>query len=449
MENSNQFDLVLRCQTALISDPQNPEKISRKSCDIGIKNGKIAAIENKIEPGNTPLWEVSEQIVMPGLIDSQVHFRDPGAPQKEDFGTGTLGAILGGVTAVFDMPNTKPNTSTVERFIEKREAVAKKAHCDFALFAGATNDNSDLLPEMENLDGCCGIKIFMGSSTGDLLVAEDEFLAKVLKAGKKMISVHCEDEETLVARKHIAEEKAHASAHPEWRNVESALKATQRIVNLARKANRRIHTLHITTADELEFLKNNKDVASVEILPQHMYFKAPDCYEKLGSFAQMNPPIRDQKHQEAIKKALQEGVVDVVASDHAPHTREEKAQTYPNSPSGLTGVQTIVPVMLNFVNQGLISLEKLACLMSINPCRIFKVKGKGGIYVGQDADFTIVDMNLSRTVTNEEIASRAGWTPYADETLKGWPVATIIRGEKVMENGKVLKENFGETLKFK
>lgn len=446
MSKNQKFDLILKCQKALISDPQNPQEMTMRKCDIGISQGKIIAIEDQID-SDAEVWDAGDHIVMPGLIDSQVHFRDPGATHKEDFACGTKGAILGGVTAVFDMPNTKPNTSTVERFIEKRDDVAKKAYCDFALYAGATNENAHELAEMEKIDGCCGIKIFMGSSTGDLLVSEDEFLAKVLASGHKMVSIHCEDEEILNDRKQIAQDKAHPSAHPEWRNEESALRATQRIVNLARKAGRKIHTLHITTAEELEFLKNNKDVATVEVLPQHMYFHAPDCYQKLGSLAQMNPPIRGIEHQKAIKKALQEGIVDVVASDHAPHTLEEKARPYPESPSGMPGVQTIVPVMLNFVNQGLLSLEKLACLMSINPAKIFKIKGKGGIYLGQDADFTVVDLNKVHTVTNAEMVNRSGWTPYAGESLKGWPVATILRGQVVMEQGEV-KKQMGQILHF-
>lgn len=447
MTDSKSLDLIIRCKKALISNPQNPKELTLKACDIGIKDGKIHSIEDRIDAPGTEIWDANEHHVLPGLIDSQVHFRDPGAEHKEDFETGTKGAVLGGLTGVFDMPNTKPNTSTVERFIEKRDSVAKKAYCDFGLFAGATNDNSEVLPEMEELEGCCGIKIFMGSSTGDLLVSEDEFLRKVLRSGRRMISVHCEDEKTLIERKKIAEEKAHPSAHPEWRNEESALLATQRIVNLAREAGRRIHTLHITTEEEMAFLKENKDVASVEVLPQHMYFHAPECYEKLGSYAQMNPPIRKIRHRDGLRKALQEGIVDVVASDHAPHTKEEKDRTYPNSPSGLTGVQTIVPVMLNFVNQGLLSLEKLCLLMSVNPAQIFKAQGKGGIFVGQDADFTIVDMDKQREVTHEEMATRAGWTPYAGESLKGWPVATVIRGDFVMENGEI-KDKKGQPILF-
>lgn len=447
MKTASPFDFILRTKDALISDPMDPKKTIRQACDIGVKEQKIVAIEKELNCEGSTLWDADDNTVLPGIIDSQVHFRDPGASHKEDFASGSKGAVLGGITAVFDMPNTKPNTSTPERFLEKLNDIKQKSYCDFALFAGATNDNSAIIPSMEKLEGCCGVKIFMGSSTGDLLVSEDEFLEKVLKASSKMISVHCEDEETLINRKHIAVEAAKPHAHPEWRNVESALKATQRIVGLAKKVGRKIHTLHITTAEELEFLQQNKETASVEILPQHMFFSAPSCYDKLGTLAQMNPPIREARHQEAIKKALQNGLVDVVASDHAPHTLEEKSQTYPKSPSGLVGVQTILPIMLNFVNEGLISLERLVHVMSINPAQIFKVKGKGGIYIGQDADFSVVDMNRKQTITNDWIVSRSGWTPYHNVEVQGWPVATIIRGEVVMENGQVLKQN-GQPLHF-
>lgn len=441
------LDLIIRNGTVLISDPKQPSSIKQEKVDIGVKNSKIVSIEKDLKAEANQVFDASNYHVLPGIIDSQVHFRDPGNPEKEDFASGTKGAIMGGVTAIFDMPNTKPNTSTKERYLEKLEVAKSKAHCDFALFAGATTNNSQDLPEIEVLEGCCGIKIFMGSSTGDLLVAEDEYLEKVLRSGKKMIAVHCEDEATLTKRFPIAQEKADPSAHPDWRNVESALKATQRIVGLAQKVGRPIHTLHITTEEEIEFLKANKTNVTVEVLPQHMFFSAPECYEKLGTYAQMNPPIREIRHQKALRKALQEDVIDVIGSDHAPHTKEEKAKPYPQSPSGLTGVQTIVPIMLNFVNQGLISLESFVRKMSINPARIYKVKNKGGIFIGQDADFTVVDMNRKETIKEEWIESRSGWTPYDGVEVQGWPMATIIRGQIVMENGKILKK-IGQPLQF-
>ncbi len=449
MTNTNEFDLVISGGHCLLSDPKNPEIITERVCDIGVQGGTIKAIGDSLACDPEKKLEASGLQVLPGLIDSQVHFRDPpGHPLKEDFRSGTKGAILGGITAVFDMPNTRPSTSNPERFLEKLNSVRKKAHCDFGLFAGATDDNQRELVTMENLEGCCGVKIFMGSSTGDLLVTEDRFLEEVLTHGQKMISVHCEDEKTLKERREIAIREAHPKAHPQWRNVDSALRATRRIVALARKTGRKIHTLHITTEEEIEFLKQNKDLVSVEILPQHLFFSAPDCYEKLGTYAQMNPPIRSSRHQKALRKALREGVVDVVASDHAPHTREEKSQVYPNSPSGLTGVQTLVPIMLDFVNQGFLDLPHLARLMSVNPARIFGAKKKGGIFVGQDADFSLVDINKKQRIDNEWIVSPCGWTPYHGVEVRGWPVGTIIRGNIAMKNGEILLEKTGQPIKF-
>ena len=449
MKQSMEFDLVIHSGHCLLSDPQAPETIHEKICDIGIKDGKIKAFGDRLSPSHPKKsFDASGLYVLPGLIDSQVHFRDPGAPQKEDFGSGSRGAVLGGITSVFDMPNTKPSTSTPERFLEKLHSVSKKAHCDFGLFAGATGDNVEALKTMEGFQACCGVKIFMGTSTGDLLVSEDKSLEEILRACKKMISVHSEDEKTLADRKKIAIQAAHPGAHPQWRNVESALRSTKRVVSLASRAGRKIHILHITTKEELEFLSQNKNTATVEILPQHLFFSAPDCYEKLGTYAQMNPPIRDQSHQQAIQKALQEGIVDVIASDHAPHTKEEKSRPYPESPSGLTGVQTILPIMLHFVNQGLLGLPELARFMSIRPAKIFQAKGKGGIFVGQDADFSIVDIHKKQTLDNQQIVSRSGWTPYHGVEVTGWPAATIIRGEIIMKNGEILLENKGKPIEF-
>ncbi len=447
MQNQNDFDLIVRSGENIISNPLNPFSLEKKIGDIGIKNGRIAAIQKQILGSKAPIWDAQNLTVLPGVIDSQVHFRDPGHPEKEDFASGSKGAVLGGITAVFDMPNTKPNTSTVETFQAKLKEVSSKSYCDFGLFAGATNDNTSQLIEMEKIQGCCGIKIFMGSSTGDLLVSEDEFLRRVLRTGQKMISVHCEDENRLVQRKQIAIDRADPVAHPEWRDVESAVLASTRIVNLAKEVGRRIHVLHVTTAEEIEFLKQNKEIATIEILPQHLFFSSPDCYQKLGTFVQMNPPIREIRHQQALRKAIQEKVINVVASDHAPHTREEKQKTYPNSPSGLTGVQTILPLMLNFVNEGLLDLFYLSQLMSINPAQLFKAKGKGGIYIGQDADLTIVDMNKTHTIRTEQMATRCGWTPYDGVTVKGWPIATLIRGQFAMERDKVFNPQ-GKPIQF-
>jgi len=447
MENLT-YDLIIKSKDILVSDGDAPEKIQRFAGEIGILKGKILDIAPQLTGGAKETIDFGSQTVLPGIIDSQVHFRDPGHSHKEDFSSGTESAILGGVTAVFDMPNTKPNTSTLERYLEKLELCTDKAHCDFGLFVGATPDNSAELPNLENLKGCCGVKIFMGSSTGDLLVAEDEHLARALASGSRKVAVHCEDEHILNERAHLAKEAAHPRAHPVWRNVDSALNATQRVVGLAEKAGRSIQTLHITTAEELEFLRNKKDILTVECLPQHLFFSAPECYEEMGSRAQMNPPIREKRHQEALWKAISDRTVDVIGSDHAPHTLEEKARTYPASPSGMPGVQTILPVMLNFVSQGRLTLERMVELLSIQPARIYKASGKGGIYIGQDADFSVVDLDKEHTIHDSQMASRCGWTPYHGKTLKGLPTATIIRGQLVMRDGKVTQTKVGQPITF-
>lgn len=447
MENK-EFDRVLVCDQALVSSPSDPTLITRTSTEIAIKGETIVAIGEDLAKNGVRVEDWTGKVVLPGLIDSQVHFRDPGFPEKETFTTGTTSAILGGITTVLDMPNTKPNTSTRDRYLEKLENCDQQAFCDFGLFIGATPENSAELSELEKLPGCCGLKIFMGASTGDLLVAEDEALRKSLSSGQKMVAIHSEDHNILVARKaeHVVE--GDPSSHPEWRNVESAVSSTRRILKLAQETGRKIHVLHITTGEELEILAQHRDISTVECLPQHLFFTAPQCYKELGTRAQMNPPIRVKKHQEALWKAVEQGLIHVVGSDHAPHTLEEKARPYPQSPSGMPGVQTIVPIMLNFVNQGKLSLEQMTRLLCIHPARLYKMKGKGGLYVGQHADFTVVDLNERRTLDDSQMASQCGWTPYHGQTVQGWPVATYIRGQKVMENDKVLLSRKGRYLEY-
>jgi dihydroorotase len=377
-----------------------------------------------------------------------VHFRDPGLTHKEDLYTGTLSAIAGGVTTVFEMPNTKPNTSTLERMQEKITIAEGKAKCDFAFFVGATKDNVYELDAISKMDGCCGIKIFMGSSTGDLLVAEDQYLESILRNTSAHISIHAEDENTLNERKHLAEQGQSPEWHPRWRNVTSALKATQRIVAIAEKLGRRIHVLHITSQEEVAFLKTKRHVATFEVLPQHLIFAAPECHQTLGTLTQMNPPIRSARHREALWKAIQDGTVDIMATDHAPHTWSEKLAGYPNTPSGLTGVQTLVPLMLDFVNQKKISLERFVELTSKNPAKIFGVRNKGSIEVGKDADFTIVDMNTKREITHAWIKSKTGWTPYDGRTVSAWPIMTIVRGQIAMRDDAIFANAFGKKVTF-
>ncbi len=416
--------------------------------DIGIQNGKIAAIGTLSTAVAAQVMNLHGLTVLPGLIDTQVHFREPGLEHKEDLETGTKGAALGGVTGIFEMPNTKPSTTTADAIADKVARAKGRAWVDFAFFLGAASDNVEHLAQWENEPGCAGIKVFMGSSTGSLLVADDATLAKVLGAGKRRVAVHCEDEDRLTERKHIAIDAAHPRAHHLWRDEQTALIASQRLIALAEAAKRPVHVLHVTTAEEMEFLGRHKEWATVETTPQHLTLAAPDCYEKLGTLAQMNPPIREERHRAALWKAIAEGVVDVLGSDHAPHTLEEKAKPYPESPSGMTGVQTIVPLMLNHVHNGRLSLERLVDLMAHGPARIYNIRGKGRLAVGYDADFTIVDTKAERSIDNHWIASRSGWTPFDGVKVTGWPNATIVRGHVVMREDQLLNRPVGEPVKF-
>lgn len=415
--------------------------------DLGIIEGRIAAIGDLVSASGEQVLDAAGLTVLPGIIDSQVHFREPGAVQKEDLESGSRSAVLGGVTAFFEMPNTRPATTTAEALQDKLDRARGRTWCDHAFFVGATADNIDELAVLERLPGCAGVKLFMGSSTGDLLVSDDDAILDVLRNGFRRIAVHCEDEARLVERAPLAK-RGDVSQHPVWRDAVAAFRATERLLTLARRAGRRVHVLHVTTAEEMRLLAANKDIATVEVTPQHLTLAAPDCYRELGTLAQMNPPIRDAAHRDMLWWGLESGVVDVIGSDHAPHTREEKDQLYPQSPSGMTGVQTLLPVMLDHVNAGRLSLLRLVDLTSAGPARIYNIAGKGRIAVGFDGDLTLVDLQAERTITDDWIASRAGWTPFAGRRVKGWPKATVVRGRVVMRDDEVLGEPAGSPVRF-
>lgn len=436
---TDHYDLVIRggeCVT--------PKGVVR--ADLGVRAGRIAAIGDVLE--GAQLFDARGLTVLPGAIDTQVHFREPGNPHKEDLETGARAAVLGGVTAVFEMPNTNPPTTTAAALNDKLARARGRMWCDHAFYVGASPENADKLAELERLPGCCGVKVFMGSSTGSLLVPDDETLNAVLAHGTRRVSVHSEDEARLKERKPIAEKSGDVHDHPVWRDAQTALLATQRLLTAARTHKRRVHVLHTTTAEEIEFLSRNRDLATVEVTPQHLTLVAPDCYDRLGTFAQMNPPIRDEHHRAALWRGIASGVVDVIGSDHAPHTREEKAKRYPASPSGMPGVQTLVPLMLDHVAAGRLSLVRMVELTATTAARNWGLKNKGALTVGRDADFTIVDRKARRTITNAWIASRCGWTPFDGMTVTGWPKATVIRGTVVMCDDQVLGDPIGKPLEF-
>ena len=432
------FDLVLRGGTVVSHRGVG-------AADIGVTGGRIMAVGDIGKEQAGQVIDATGLHVLPGVIDTQVHFREPGMEEAEDLESGTRGAVLGGVTAVFEMPNTRPNTSDPDALADKVRRATNRAWCDFAFYMGGTAQNAAMLGEYERVPGCCGVKVFMGASTGDLLVAEDEPLASILRHGSRRVAVHCEDNPRMDERKHLRGD--HPRNHPVWRDVQSALLATQRLIHLARDARRRVHVLHVTTAEEMAFLAHHKDIASVETTPQHLTLAAPDAYERLGTRAQMNPPIREAHHRAALWRALNAGVVDVLGSDHAPHSKANKAKTYPESPSGMPGVQTILPLMLDHVAAGRLSLLQVVDLLCHGPARLFGIVGKGRIAVGGEADFTVVDLKARRTITDAMMASKCGWTPYDGMTVTGWPKMTIIRGDTVMRDDE-LRKPAGQALRF-
>jgi len=434
------YDLIIRGGVAATPNGIAP-------ADIAVRDGRIAAI-GRVAGTAADNLDAKGLHILPGVIDTQVHMREPGLEHKEDLGTGTAAAALGGVTAVFEMPNTKPSTLTAADLADKLARAEGRAWCDVAFFVGAAAENAERLGELERLPGCAGVKIFMGSSTGSLLVAEDRDILQALRSGRRRVAVHAEDEARLRERYALVRDGADPTMHPVWRDVETAAIATQRLMRLAREAGRRVHVLHVTTAEEMAILATNKDIATVETTPQHLTLVAPDCYERLGTLAQMNPPIRDIRHRDALWQAVGDGVVDCIGSDHAPHTREEKEKPYPQSPSGMPGVQTLLPLLLDHMNAGRLTLERLIDLTSTGPARIYGIAGKGRIAVGYDADLTLVDLGARRTIRAAWIASRCGWTPFDGMTVTGWPAATVVRGHVVMRDDQLVGSPVGQSVRF-
>jgi dihydroorotase len=433
------YDLILRGGVLVNQDGAAPR-------DVGVLGETIAAIGDLSQASAGQIVDCAGLHILPGVIDSQVHFREPGPTHKEDLETGSRAAVLGGVTAVFEMPNTNPLTTTPEAVADKVSRATARMHCDFAFWVGGTHDNARFVPELERLPGAAGIKVFMGSSTGSLLIADDAGVAEILRHTRRRPAFHSEDEYRLNERKGLRV-PGDPSSHPVWRDVDTALNCTRRLIAIAREQRARIHVLHVSTAEEIEFLAGHKDIASVEVTPHHLTLSADD-YATLGAKIQMNPPVRDKSHRAGIWRGLDQGVVDVLGSDHAPHTLEEKAKPYPDSPSGMTGVQTLVPIMLDHVAAGRLSLQRFVDLTSAGPARLFQIARKGRVAVGYDADLTVVDLKRRETITDQWIASRCGWTPYAGKQVTGWPVGTFVRGARVMWEGEVLAPSTGRPIRF-
>jgi dihydroorotase len=435
------FDLLIRGGTCVL--PWGEAKT-----DVGVRDGRIVDIDAGGDATAAETIDARGLHVLPGLIDPHVHLRDPGDKSIETIPTGTRAAVLGGLTAVFDMPNTNPAITDAERLAWKQDYVEQSAWCDMGLYVGATKTNIPALAELEQASGVCAVKVFAGSSTGDLLVEDDESIERVMRSGHRRVSFHSEDEYRLIERKPLFKSGDPYSNHMEWRDEECAFLGTRRLMALARKTGRQTHILHVSTAQELEYLGDYRDVATVEVLVNHLTQMAPDCYERLQGYGVMNPPIRGRRHYEAAWEAVRNGTVDTIGSDHAPHPRAAKERPWPECAAGLTGVQTLVPVMLDHVNAGRLSLQRLVDLMCAGPARVYGVAGKGRLAAGYDADFTLVDMKRRRRIENDWIATPCGWTPFDGMDITGWPVATIVRGHAVMREDEVLGAPIGRLVRF-
>lgn len=437
-----QYDLLIRGGTCVL--PWGEE-----ATDVGVIDGRIAAIGATSADTATETIDATGLHVLPGLIDSHVHLRDPGDASVETLQTGTKAAILGGVTTVFDMPNTNPAIADMDRLAWKQTYAEENAWCDIGLYVAGAKTNIEALAELEVQPGVCAIKIFAGSSTASLMIEDDEHLEMAMRSGRRRIAFHSEDEYRLQARKPLFSTGMPYRSHMEWRDVECAFLGTRRLMALARKTGRPVHILHVSTAEELDYLKDFRDVATCEVLVNHLTQVAPDCYDTLKGFGVMNPPIRDERHHAASWAAIRNGTVDTIGSDHAPHSRAAKEKPWPECPAGLTGVQTLVPIMLDHVSAGRLTLSHLTDLMAAGPARVYGLVGKGRLAAGYDADFTVVDMKAERTIEESWIASPCGWTPFAGKSVKGWPIMTIVRGRAVMRDDEVLGSPAGRLARFR
>jgi dihydroorotase len=434
------YDLILRNGICVLP-------WGEAATDIGLRDGRIARLGVPLS-AEGPVFQARGLHILPGLIDPHVHLRDPGDGSVETLETGTRGAVLGGITCVFDMPNTSPAITNAATLELKRASIMGRAWCDVGFYVGATRANTPDLAAYEVQAGVCAIKVFAGSSTGDLMIEDDDGIEAVLRSGHRRVAFHSEDEYRLQARRTLFCEGDPHACHMQWRDPECAFLGTRRVIALAQKAGRAIHILHVSTEEELTFLAGHRAEASVEVLVNHLTQIAPECYELLGGYAVMNPPIRDRRHYDAAWAAVQDGRVDTIGSDHAPHSRQAKERPWPQTAAGLTGVQTTLPIMLNHVHAGRLTLLRLVDLMSAGPARIYGLRSKGRLAIGYDADLTVVDLKAHRRLANAALASPCGWTAFDGMQVTGWPVATILRGFFAMCEDTVLGSPSGRIAAF-
>jgi dihydroorotase len=421
--------------------------------DLQVQGGRISAIG----PVADDLGEVVDArhlMVMPGVIDPQVHFREPGLTHKEDLASGSRAAAAGGVTAFLEMPNTQPPTTSEAALEDKLARAAAGSLVHYGFFAGATTDNLEFLAGLDSRADCAGIKIFMGSSTGSLLVSEERDLDRIFARGRRLIAVHAEDEARLKERAAALQSGAlDPAVHSEIRDPETARRASELALTLSERHQRRLHILHLSTAEEVELLRRRGKGGgrvSAEATPQHLLLHAPEAYRRLGTRAQMNPPLRAPEHAEALWAGLLDGTIDCIATDHAPHTLAEKALGYGpgKAPSGMPGVETSLAAMLDAAQRGRCRVEDVVRWMTAAPARCYRIAGKGRLEVGFDGDLCLVDLALEQRIEDRGVRSKCGWNPFQGLLLRGWPVATFVLGRAVYRDGRILEATRGEALRF-
>jgi dihydroorotase len=413
--------------------------------DVACEDGRIARINPSITAAARETIDAGGKLLLPGVIDPQVHFREPGNEHKEDLSSGSRAAVRGGVTSFLEMPNTAPPTTTQAALDEKLVRAAQKSVANYGFFIGATPDN---LEALNSVAPACGIKIFMGSSTGSLLVNRPEDLERIFANGTRLIAVHAEDEARIHARRAQFAGRTDPAAHSEIRDNETARLATDLALTLSKKYQRRLHILHLSTREEVAMLRVDKPAwVTAEVIPNHLLLNTGD-YARLGTLVQMNPPIRTPADNAALWAGLHDGIIDFIATDHAPHTLEEKKKAYPNTPSGMPGVETSLPLMLTAMQQGRCTLAEIQKWMCFGPAEAYRIPNKGKILEGWDADLTLVDIEHSRPVRNEETFTKVHWSPWHGRELCGWPLYTIVNGEIAFDNGHIREQVRGRPLTY-
>jgi len=413
--------------------------------DVLTRGREIVQIAPDISASADREIDATGLTLLPGVIDPQVHFREPGLEHKEDLFTASCACAKGGVTSFLEMPNTRPLTTTQAALDDKLKRASEKCLVNYGFFIGATPEN---LPDLREAQPTCGIKIFMGSMRGGLLVDSEEALDPIFAQGTRLIAVHAEDQERIRERREKFAGINDPAIHSQIQDNQAALNATQLALKLSKKYQRRLHILHLSTGEEAELLRQDKPSwVTAEVTPQHLLLNT-SAYEKIGTLAQMNPPLRSPQDNATLWQALLDGVIDFIATDHAPHTLDEKAQTYPNSPSGMPGVETSLALMLTQAIQGRCTLAQVSNWMSTAVAKAYRIPNKGAIAPGYDADLVLVDLENHRPVRREELLTKCGWSPFEGWNLTGWSVMTIVGGKVAYERGKLHTDVRGQALRF-